>query len=110
MKKENLYNEEEEDMKKRQGDILFVKIEKIPERMKVKQDNIIAEGEATGHKHLLVDGLLYQDERDRLFVNVEHEIATIIHNEHKPVTLPKGNYKVVRQREYEPKNWRIVSD
>lgn len=96
-------------MVKRQGDILFVSIEEIPEEIKIKEDNIVAEGEATGHKHLLQDGILYEDSKGTLFIQVE-ESAKIVHQEHNPIILPEGNYKVVRQREYEPNGWIRVSD
>lgn len=95
---------------KRQGDILFVDVKELPKDVKIKVDNVVAEGEATGHKHLLEDGILYESENGTLFIIAEQNTARITHEEHNPVTLPVGNYKVVRQREYEPKGWRPVRD
>ncbi len=36
--------------------------------------------------------------------------ATFVHEEHGPVTLPPGDYKVVIQREYSPEAIRNVAD
>lgn len=95
---------------KRQGDILFVPIKQIPFGLKKKSNNVIAEGEKTGHKHVLEGGILLDGPVAGMFINVEGEKATVTHNEHKAITLPKGNYQVKRQREYEPQGWRQVSD
>lgn len=97
-------------MKKRQGDVLFIKTDRIPENLVIKGDNIVAEGKVSDHKHMLMDGVLYQDEKGDLFVNVDTGIATVTHEEHKSITLPAGNYKVIKQREYEPMLWRSVRD
>jgi hypothetical protein len=32
------------------------------------------------------------------------------HQEHSPISLPKGLYEVIRQREYEPRRDRYVLD
>lgn len=96
----------------RQGDILFFEVKDLPEGLKVRENKIIAEGEATGHKHRLEetsDGLLFEDENGNLFLR-SNVITTIIHEEHKPIALPKGNYKILRQKEYSPEGWREVRD
>jgi hypothetical protein len=33
-----------------------------------------------------------------------------VHEEHDPIRIPPGAYRVVRQREYEPRGWRAVAD
>ncbi|MEK6647584.1 MAG: hypothetical protein AABY84_13015 [Candidatus Firestonebacteria bacterium] len=98
------------EMKKRQGDILFVKIDKIKGDIIKKSDNIIAEGEATGHKHILIDGVLYLDENGNIFAKVENNEATVVHEEHKQITLPIGDYRIIKQREYLPESPRPVAD
>jgi hypothetical protein len=62
---------------------------------------IIAEGEATGHKHEVTSGdaELYQ-EGEILYLRVNSETAELTHQEHKTLTLPKGDYKIEIQREY----------
>ena len=97
-------------MMKRQGDILFVKIDVLPESLAAKDDGVIALGEQTGHKHLLVDGSLLTDKQNNMFITVTSELATIKHEEHRAITLPKGLYRVIKQREYDPEGWRDVKD
>jgi hypothetical protein len=95
---------------KRQGDLLIVKIAKIPDDA-IKQNNrVLAEGEATGHLHELDKGEVYEKEGVLYFKVDSNESATLIHPEHKAVTFEPGEYKVIRQREYEPRGWRRVAD
>lgn len=50
-------------------------------------------------------------ERDgRLYVRVTAPHARIVHEEHGPITLTTGLYRVVRQREYTPTAIRNVAD
>lgn len=106
MKKQKMY---------RQGDILIVRVDTVEEGQ-TKKDGILAEGEATGHHHKIDPAALSQG----LAELVEHEPqdlslkvkkpTPIIHNEHDTITLPKGNYKVVRQREFSAGEVRRVLD
>ena len=98
----------------RQGDVLFVKVEKIPKKAKKASTDVIVEGEATGHAHRIVGGELFQEELPwnqgfELFINAGSS-ARIVHEEHGAIDLPKGSYKVVRQREYDPNATRWVED
>ena len=45
---------------KRQGDLLIVKVVKIPEDTVKQKSRILAEGEATGHMHELDKGEVYE--------------------------------------------------
>jgi hypothetical protein len=45
-----------------------------------------------------------------LYLEVLAETATIVHEEHGPVTLPRGGYEVRIQREYSPQEIRRVVD
>lgn len=95
----------------RQGDVLIIPTSKKPSsEAKPLEHLVLAEGEATGHKHQITSGsaTLYQENGDRLLV-VEKE-ATLTHEEHKPVALPIGNYIIRRQREYDPRGRRPVRD
>ena len=97
-------------MMKRQGDLLIVKVEKIPEGA-IKQNNwVLAEGEATGHMHKLDSGEVYEENGVLYFRVPQGSISTLNHPEHKPIEFETGEYKVVRQREYEPRGWRYVRD
>ncbi len=56
----------------------------------------------TGHKHSIYDGSadLY-GVNGRLYLEVHSEFATLVHEEHKPIQVPQGNWEVRIQREYE---------
>jgi hypothetical protein len=103
----------------RQGDVLLVPVAEIPAgaRRLERVDGclILAEGELTGHAHVVVeDGAdLYEHlsegdvaELRRRFLRVEAEVA-LVHEEHAPITLALGEYEVRRQREYEPQRESI---
>jgi hypothetical protein len=45
-----------------------------------------------------------------LYLRVVADRATIIHQEHRPITLPRGSYRVWAQREYSPEAIRPVLD
>lgn len=96
----------------RQGDILIKKVKFLPSDKTPKKENIIAEGEMTGHAHLLNDGALYEVLNSESLYIKANENTIITHDEHLPIKLESGNYKVVRQREYlgEGLNNRIVAD
>jgi len=101
----------------RQGDILLVPVEKVPDGLtEVPREDgriILAEGEATGHLHaidapeatFLAEDLASIEGR---FLVIEAEAATadaasgvaLEHPEHDTVVLEPGVYEVRRQREY----------
>jgi hypothetical protein len=73
---------------------------------------VLAEGEATGHRHafyggevaLFRDDALARDLPPDLYighVRIKAETAELRHEEHDTITLPKGLYRVRRQREYD---------
>jgi len=97
-------------MMKRQGDLLIVKIAGIPKDAKRKESRVLAEGEATGHMHELNAGEAYEKDGVLYFRVSGERSSTLLHPEHKPITFEPGEYKVVRQREYEPRGWRRVRD
>ena len=77
---------------------------------KVQNDSnghILAEGEATGHKHRVTDGTieLYQNEKGDKFISALSDF-TITHEEHAPMTVEikpeeKSNFTVGIVREYD---------
>lgn len=91
---------------KRQGDLLLVKIEMIPEGALKQNHRVLAEGEATGHLHELDTGELYEKDGTLFFSVPDLSTATLNHPEHGAVTFDPGVYQVVRQREYSPKDWK----
>lgn len=94
----------------RQGDVV-IKPGKVPAGVNVLSHRILALGEVTGHKHQITIGeaTLY-DHEGTLFLRVESDTATLTHEEHGPIVLPKGDFEITIQREYEPSGWRNVSD
>jgi hypothetical protein len=95
---------------KRQGDLLIIKVNSIPEDAKKKKTLILAEGEAIGHKHELDSGEVYEEGGILYFKVLGGGIARLNHPEHKTIEFEPGEYEVIRQREYEPKGWRYVED
>jgi hypothetical protein len=105
----------------RQGDVLFRRIDKLPAGTRTKRANAtVAYGEVTGHSHALA-----MEDREiaevleigaGLYVHVSGEGvrieggATFVHEEHRSVTLPRGDYQVTIQREYQPDEIRNVAD
>lgn len=99
----------------RQGDLLFKEVKKIPEGGKVRKSGHILEGEATGHIHKIAPTQLAEAEvlecGEGLFMSVSAEGGVlIVHEDHKTLELPPGNYEIVRQREYSPEEIRNVAD
>jgi hypothetical protein len=130
----------------RQGDVLLVPVDPdvvegggAPRSRsaveRVRGGLVLAEGEATGHAHVVRDEHArlerqgFGEERrvpyhrgawgkSRLVLIVEESPVTLAHEEHEPLTLPPGAYEVRRQREYVPgagarawsRGWRPVAD
>lgn len=95
----------------RQGDVLFKEVKAIPTDGQRRASGHILEGEATGHIHRVaeLEAAEVLECGDGLFLNVTADVS-IIHEEHHALTLPPGNYEVVRQREYSPEQIRNVVD
>jgi len=101
----------------RQGDLLLVPVAGLPERARRLRAGrlVLAEGEATGHAHVVDDpraslhGLGWGAES---YLSVEgEESVLLVHEEHDPLPVLPGVYEVRRQREYVPRQWsRWVSD
>ena len=97
-------------MMKRQGDLLIIKINGIPQDSKPRKSRVLAEGEIVGHLHELDLGEVYEKTGVLYFRVPEGKAATLNHPEHGAMTFETGTYEVRRQREYEPKGWRYVAD
>jgi len=100
----------------RQGDVLIERVEEIPrgiKRQKHKGKIVLALGEATGHHHCLETEAYAADwwktDGGDQFVETRAS-AVITHQEHAPIPLPAGRYRVRRQREYSPEAIRNVAD
>jgi hypothetical protein len=101
-------------MQYRQGDVFIETVTALPDGgadiPRVNGRLVLAEGEATGHAHAIaarqaqlreVAGAVYLTLLTR---------AWLRHEEHDPIQLPPGIYRVRRQREYTPEGLRNVAD
>ncbi len=96
----------------RQGDILFIPLtaDELPASIKRLESGVIAEGEATGHHHRiaeldmpaveLYEATDWQNAGDKYLRITEHGIS-IVHEEHKTVTVPPGLYAIHQAREFD---------
>ena len=125
----------------RQGELLFVPVnseelkglEFDPEGRKYLSwnklgTNVIREGEATGHKHEVIEqtpGMATMLEPARRFlpglpnmdmIGTEDRLLTVkepvevVHPEHRPLNLPVGIYLIIIQREYDEVKARRILD
>ena len=108
-----------------QGDLLIERVDDLePSGTLISPDatgaTVLAEGELTGHRHAIFDRVaMFRDDALALdvpsglyvgHIKVEGGSATIRHQEHAPIALGEGTYRVRRQRELEPKDAMLVSD
>ena len=96
----------------RQGDIFITRVQTIPSGAKAQPHCVLAEGEVTGHSHRVAEtgAARLFIHPSSLFLEVTADQATVVHDEHGPITLERGRYRVWRQREYSPEAIRIVRD
>ena len=103
----------------RQGGVLIIPVDPavVPECAPVPRDRrgrmVLARGEATGHAHVIggpgLRLLADLDDPERMVVVVPSH-GRVTDEEHGPISLPSGHYRVVRQREYIPGAFRPVAD
>lgn len=86
----------------RHGDLLIVQVDAIPSDAKRIKSKTLAEGEATGHHHRLLDkGTLCLTAEGELYLRAPKDGASVVHEEHARIDVPAGTYKVIIQREYQ---------
>lgn len=96
----------------RHGDVLIATVDAIPMDADPRPGTTLAYGEITGHSRRIQDpdsARLWTD-NGLLFLQVIAPTATVVHEEHRPSTLPRGTYCVWMQREYTPREIRAVID
>jgi hypothetical protein len=85
-----------------QGDVLIMKVKEIPADAVPKPGPVVlAEGETTGHAHRIEsDKAQLYTMGNILFLNVLAPVV-VKHEEHKPVTVEPGQYRIGRVQEYD---------
>lgn len=95
----------------RQGDVLLVRVDKMPNEAKPVQEKIIAHGESSNHCHRVNEHVEVLEHSGQKFLQVnkdgklEHLLVSNPEQwtgEHHPIELPEGIYKMIQQREYDP--------
>ena len=96
----------------RQGDVFIIPVRSVPAGAKPRPGGVLVEGEMTGHSHRVADlrAAAVLEAGGELFLRVSADAATIVHQEHGPITLSRGTYRVWGQREYSPEAIRRVLD
>ncbi|HLY31218.1 MAG TPA: hypothetical protein VKQ36_09315 [Ktedonobacterales bacterium] len=96
----------------RQGDVLIETTTEIPVQARKRPGPpILAYGEVTGHSHRIEESakVTVWELGDSLYIKIT-SATRVIHDEHGPITLPAGIYRVWRQREYDPQDTRFIRD
>jgi hypothetical protein len=100
----------------RQGDVLIQRIDRIPDGLEQRNRLVLASGDTSGHKHqikdrrtaeLFVSSTMTTGE---LFLVVIADEAVVVHSEHAEIKLPRGTYRVWKQREFSDVGERTVLD
>ena len=96
----------------RQGDVLLVETDDLPpnldevapERRGSRLEYVLAHGEVTGHAHVMPVSerlALRRHPEHGTFLVVQDGGTELSHEEHRPLPVPPGNYRIVRQRTYD---------
>jgi hypothetical protein len=96
----------------RHGDVMIARVDALPNGCLERPGVTLAKGELTGHSHRIEDyrSAKTYDHGAQLYLEVVADDATVIHEEHHPIQLTKGFYRVWMQREYSPEAIRTVRD
>jgi hypothetical protein len=108
-----------------QGDLLIERVDDVVPSGTITQNAegaamVLLEGELSGHRHairervtMFFNDTLARDIPHGLYVGhvqVASAYARVTHEEHAPLTLPRGTYRVRRQRELGPRDARVLAD
>jgi len=91
----------------RQGDLAITPIKRLPKGLKKVKSNVLAYGEATGHKHRLLEILpqtenqfeILEDDKGNKYLDIKHP-TDLVHEEHKKLTIDRGLYFIKNEKEY----------
>ncbi len=103
-------------MQWRQGDVLIELTHESTNGMVKKEDSLLVRGEGRYHGHFATGDVTVFLNDENIYLSV-HSEAKIEHlhtetkeftGEHQPITLAQGTYRVIRQREYNPYEKKIM--
>ncbi len=102
----------------RQGDVLLQRVTAMPKKLtklpRIAGRLVLAAGKSTGHSHAVpttrCDLFTAGPNAGEMFLQVRVVNAQLVHDEHTTIALPKGNYRVTRQREMTSGTIRRVED
>ncbi len=102
----------------RHGDVLLQATAAPTAPLHRQPHTTLAHGELTGHQHRIAEASAAElfaatptaRPGDAQFLHVTAPHATLVHEEHAPIRLPAGWYRVWQQREYTPGSVRVVQD
>lgn len=107
-------------MQWRQGDVLIERIDDTTPLTQPVSGNLLVRGEGRYHGHFATGDIEVYCDEHHMYLNVitsgkiEHLHTETLEftGEHHPITLPKGKYRIIRQREYNPyeKSIMLVQD
>ena len=87
-----------------QGDVFLIHVGNVPQgaikKEKTKRGYILAEGETTGHAHIINDNVEMYEKDGTLYIKTDKK-AAVKHEEHQPITVAKGIWKVGIVREFD---------
>jgi hypothetical protein len=84
-----------------QGDVIIKPVASIPEGANPVGTRVLREGEATGHAHRATgEGVQLFIHEGTLYMRAEGE-TVVVHEEHRPITVPPGVYEIGAVREYD---------
>ena len=84
-----------------QGDVTIKPVDAIPAGATGTNGRILAEGEATGHKHLAeAENVALYLHEGTLYMSAPTG-TTVVHEEHRVITVPAGDYQIGIVREFD---------
>lgn len=90
----------------RQGDIIFSKVDKTPKN-KISKKLVIAEGEVTGHNHVLIAQTDSTILGDKTLFTIKGK-AKLVHPEHDTIVFSEGTYMVSNEKEFDYINLELT--
>ena len=96
----------------RQGDVYLATVVEVPSQAVLVPHHVLAEGEATGHAHRILEterAKIWEFQGQR-YLEVREAAVTLVHDEHAAITIGPGYYRFWQQREYTPRGIEVVRD